>query len=311
MLKILTSTWLARATTISIGSLLIITGCARQIDSKLDTVIATSSNPSQSAPAVPDKLMAQTEHGGHSRHDMQSMTSSVTATAIAKLTAPNVIKPQTVVPLVINVRDNQGKPLGQFTMFQEKLMHLIVVSDDLQYFDHIHPVYKQNGRFEVTKSFPSGGRYTLLSDFKPIGQEEQVSVLKLKVDGTPAPAIPIDMATSRPIGEIKASLELPKSGLKAGAEAMLVFKLQQNNGALVNDLRPYLGEKGHLVIIKQSSSLARIDYIHAHPHAAANMSDGEIHFMAKFPKPGKYKMWGQFNRGGKIVVADFWVNVSS
>ncbi len=135
-------------------------------------------------------------------------------------------------------------------------------------------------------------------------------MLKLRIDGTPANVVPIDMGTSKPLGDIKASLELPASGLKAGEEAMLVFKLQQSNGALVNDLRPYLGEKGHLVILKQSSILTRIDYIHAHPHATTNMSDGEIHFMAKFPKPGKYKMWGQFNRGGKIVIADFWVNVS-
>ena len=308
MLKILTSTWLASAATIAIGNLLINTGCARQIGSTPDTVISASSNLSQFAPAVPNKSMAQSEHGGHRRQAMQSMKSPVTA--IAKLTTPSGIKPQTIVPLVINIRDNQGKPLGQFTLFQEKLMHLIVVSNDLQYFDHLHPVYKQNGRFEVTKSFPNGGRYTLLSHFKPTGQEEQVSVLNLKVDGTPAPTIPIDMATSKSIGNIKASLELPKSGLKAGKEAMLVFKLQQSNGALVNDLRPYLGEKGHLVTIEQSSPLAKINYIHAHPHMATNMSDGEIHFLTKFPKPGKYKIWGQFNRAGKIVIADFWVNVS-
>ncbi|BCL38001.1 hypothetical protein [Nostoc sp. MS1] len=32
-------------------------------------------------------------------------------------------------------------------------------------------------------------------------------------------------------------------------------------------------------------------------------------YITKFPKPGKYKLWGQFNRNGKIVTADFWVNV--
>jgi hypothetical protein len=71
-------------------------------------------------------------------------------------------------------------------------------------------------------------------------QEEQVLVLKLRIDGTPAKVVPIDMGTSKPLGDIKASLQLPTSGLK----------------------------------------------------------------------PGKYKMWRQFNRGGKIVIADFWVNVS-
>ncbi len=162
MLKILTSTWLGSINAIAIGSLLITTGCAQPPTSKLNTAVGASSNPSSSEPA-PAKSMAQMEHGGH---DMGNMTSPVTATAIAKLTAPSNIQPKTAVPLVINVQDSKGKPLGQFTTFQEKLMHLIVVSDDLQSFDHIHPVYKQNGRFEVTKSFPSGGRYTLLSDFK-------------------------------------------------------------------------------------------------------------------------------------------------
>ena len=113
MLKILTSTWLASVATLAIGSLLINTGCARQIGSKPDTVIAASSNPSQFVPAVPDKSMVQMEHDGPGGQAMQSMTSPVTA--IAKLTTPSGIKPQTVVPLVINVRDNQGKPLGQFT----------------------------------------------------------------------------------------------------------------------------------------------------------------------------------------------------
>jgi hypothetical protein len=36
---------------------------------------------------------------------------------------------------------------------------------------------------------------------------------------------------------------------------------------------------------------------------------GRVEFMAKFPQPGKYKMWGQFDRGGKVIVADFWVDV--
>ena len=111
-----------------------------------------------------------------------------------------------------------------------------------------------------------------------------MSVLKLRIDGTPAKVATIDMATSKTLGDIKASLQLPASGLKAGEEATIVFKLQQSNGQLVNDLRPYLGEKGHLVTIEQSSILTRIDYIHAHPHPVTNMADGEIHFMVKFPQ---------------------------
>ena len=34
-----------------------------------------------------------------------------------------------------------------------------------------------------------------------------------------------------------------------------------------------------------------------------------IAFHTLFPKPGRYKIWAQFKRGGKIVVADFVVDV--
>jgi hypothetical protein len=60
--------------------------------------------------------------------------------------------------------------------------------------------------------------------------------------------------------------------------------------------------------MKNSTPLTRTDYIHA--HAVQHGTNEEIHFMTNFPKAGKYKMWGQFNRNGKIVTADFWVNVS-
>ena len=159
MLKILTSTWIGSVSAIAIGSLLLNTAYARQITTKSATTAATS-NSSHFAPAAPDKSMVQMQRSGHSQNDLGNMTSPP-ATAIAKLSAPSSIQRQTVVPLIINFKDSNGKPLGQFTLFPEKLMHLIVVSDDLQSFDHLHPVYKQNGRFEVTKSFPSGGRYTL------------------------------------------------------------------------------------------------------------------------------------------------------
>lgn len=82
---------------------------------------------------------------------------------------------------------------------------------------------------------------------------------------------------------------------------------QTDNNQPINDLQPYLGERGHLVILKQSSSLTKADYIHA--HAMKDTPVGQVSFMTSFPTPGKYKIWGQFNRNGKIAITDFWVNV--
>jgi hypothetical protein len=103
-------------------------------------------------------------------------------------------------------------------------------------------------------------------------------------------------------------LKFSQPTLKAGEETHIIFNLQDVvSQQAMKYLQPYLGERGHLVIFKQSSPLTETDYIHA--HAMKDTPDGEIHFMTTFPKPGKYKMWGQFSRNGKIVVADFWVDV--
>jgi hypothetical protein len=266
----------------------------------------TQKNPHEGHNMGEDKTHEAGEHhhhGGHSGHsDFEP------ANAIAKLTVPSNIAPKTSVPLLIEVRDKDGKPIANFDKFQEELMHLIVVSDDLQYFNHIHPTYKGNGRFEVQADFPYSGGYTLFSDYKPAGKAEQVSVLKVQVPGqTPAPS-KVDMATTKTFGNTKANLKLSQPQIKAGQEVNLIFNLQDaTSNQPLKDLQPYLGERGHLVILKQSSPLTKADYIHA--HASKDTPPREVHFMTSFPQPGKYKLWGQFNRNGQIVTADFWVNV--
>ncbi len=118
----------------------------------------------------------------------------------------------------------------------------------------------------------------------------------------------IDFNSTKTFGDTQANLTFSQPKVKAGEEVTLMFNLKQkSNNQPVTDLQPYLGERGHLVILKQSSPLTRADYIHA--HAMKNSPDGLVQFMTSFPQPGKYKLWGQFNRNGKIVIADFWVNV--
>lgn len=243
-----------------------------------------------------------------SEHSMSGMKMpETTETAQVKITHPQAITSSTPVLLVINVQGSDGKAISSFDRFQEKLMHLIVVSDDLQVFSHIHPVYKQNGRFEVEARFPRSGNYTLFSDYEPAGQTEQVSVLTIQVPGKILPASGPNTSLTKTFGDTVVSLAGNQSQ-KAGEEVALTFNLRQvANNQAITDLKPYLGERGHLVILRQSAPLTRIDYIHA--HAAKDSPSSQVIFMTRFPQAGRYKLWGQFNRGGKVVVADFWVNV--
>ncbi len=230
------------------------------------------------------------------------------ASTQARLTVTTNITPNNIVPIVINVQNLDRKVIANFDTFQEKLMHLIVVSDNLQFFSHLHPNYKENGQFEVETRFPQAGGYTFFSDYKPTGQTEQVSVLKTQVAVNSPTAPKIDLNRTKTFNDIKVNLALSEPTVKAGKEVTLMFNLQDaSNNQPLTDLQPYLGERGHLVILKQSSPLTREDYIHA--HAMKDTPTGQVHFMTSFPQPGKYKLWGQFNRNDKIVTADFWLNV--
>ncbi|NES99744.1 MAG: hypothetical protein F6K61_04040 [Sphaerospermopsis sp. SIO1G1] len=243
-------------------------------------------------------------------HSMKkSSNHSVTKIATqAKLSTPETIAANQSLNLSIDILDQTGKPVNKFDVFQEKMMHLIVVSNDLEHFDHLHPEYKGNGRFQVSTKFPNPGEYVLFSDYKPAGKAETVSLTNLKIPGNvPLPKSLAKYEKIKTISDTKINLKYSPEKIKAGKDVHLTFYIQDQDNQAVKDLKPYLGEKGHLVIIKSSSVLTESDYIHA--HAMKNSPDENIKFHTKFPQPGTYKMWMQFNRNGKIKTADFWVNV--
>ncbi len=252
-----------------------------------------------------ERLISRSHHGENST----SATSHNEKKALTqtKLKVPRIITPNKSIPILIDVQDSDGKAVANFDTFQEKLMHLILVSDNLQFFSHLHPTYTENGQFEVAARFPQAGGYTFFSDYKPAGQTEQVSVLKTQVSGNSIAAPKIDLNRSKTFNDTKVNLAVSEPTVKAGKEVTLMFKLQDAfNNRPLTDLQPYLGERGHLVILRQSTSLKAEDYVHA--HALKDTPTGQVHFMTSFPQPGKYKLWGQFNRNGKIVTADFWIN---
>jgi hypothetical protein len=280
--------------------LTIIQGCTQLPNAKENTTMTTSTHQHHTQAA------AKTGHSHHTTHGANHTDS--TSSAQAKLIAPDTIIPNTPVSFRIDVQDENGNEIVQFDRFQEQVMHLIAVSDDLQVFQHLHPVYKGNGRFEVTAQFPQSGNYTLFSDYQPTGQAEQVSVLKTQVEGNNASVAQIDWSRTKTFGQTIVGFAPTQATIKVGEEVTLRFNLQDaTTYQSVTDLQPYLGEKGHLVILRQSPTLSREDYIHA--HALQNTPANQVHFVTSFPQPGKYKLWGQFNRNGKIITAGYWVEV--
>ncbi|MBD1911332.1 MULTISPECIES: hypothetical protein [unclassified Leptolyngbya] len=271
----------------------------------LTLIQSCSSLNTQQTATTPSTEQHSDAHGTSSNaHSSHAVEEDV---AQAKLIMTDTPVPNQAINLGIHIQDGKGEAIAQFDTFQEKIMHLIVVSNDLQFFNHLHPQYQGNGLFEVQARFPKAGGYTLFSDYKPSGHPEQVSVLTTEITGDVQPPPDIHFDRTQTIANTHVHLELSEDTVAAGQDMTLTFHLSDLDRQPVTDLQPYLGEGGHLVIIRQSTPLTRANYIHAH---AVDETTGQVQFHTQFPEPGRYKLWGQFNRNGEIITAEFWVNVS-
>ncbi len=253
---------------------------------------------------VAGSAAAQVSHSHHESHSSGATEKSFHA----KMSVPDEIMQDQIFPIKIFIQDEKEQSVTQFDTFQEKLMHLIIVSDDLGFFLHLHPDYKENGFFLTETMLPDAGNYTLFCDYKPSNAGEQVSVLKLRVKGTgKSRDVPDTEKNEKIIEDVKVSMNFSPKTVKANEETTLTFSLKQvSDDSPVKELQPFLGEKGHLVVIRKSEVLSASDYIHA--HAMKEGEESEIKFMTKFPGADIYRIWCQFNYKNRVLTADFRIN---
>lgn len=248
----------------------------------------------------------------------------------AELTVePGEVKANQQVKLSFVIKDSSDKPIPELDIVHEKPMHLLAVSDDLAFFNHIHPHPGTDGKYAVETQFPSGGKYKLYLDYTPKGASQQISRLDVDVAGAPRVRAQLvaDTLDTKTFGSLRVTLK-PDKPLKSGEAILLNFKVADaQTGKPVTDLQPYLGALAHFVIISEDTT----EFLHAHPmevgqqmeasrqndgdrkpreHAEPPKSGGpEVAAHTSFPKPGIYKVWAQFQRNGQVIIADFVVKV--
>ncbi|NOT58995.1 MAG: YHYH protein [Acidobacteria bacterium] len=209
---------------------------------------------------------------------------------------------------------NNGKSVRHLEYVHERPLHLLVVSEDLEDFAHIHPTLTAGDRYEVTHTFPRGGRYRLYADYTPPGSAQRITSFVLDLpDRRPASVVRaaspyhVQLAASSPL---RANTEI---------EFALTIRDAQTNQA-VTDLEPFLGAWAHFVIIDERHE----SFIHAHPiestpRAASHTHDvaslgpppETIRTLTSFPRAGKYKLWAQFQRNGTVITQPFVLRVAA
>lgn len=279
-------------------------------------------------------LAAMSGMSGMQSHEHQGMQHEHTPAGeevLAEIkTTPENITAGISTTVVFSIWDREGKPVEDLTIVHDRLVHVVITSQDFSVFAHIHPddsgpitrEMKKTARYPVRFTFPKAGRYIIGVDFAVKGQ---LFSRHFPVDVAGGPrmgSLTRDLSREKRFGDLDVTFATMPERVMAGKEVMLTYLFKRNGGP-VTGLEPYLSAPMHLAIISGDLN----DFIHTHGELPGmpGMAHGEHHMMMQmtvpekfgpkievhvvFPRKGLYQIFGQVGYRGKVVLTSFMVEV--
>ena len=235
------------------------------------------------------------------------------------------------------------------------LMHLFLVrTPGMNYFCHVHPERDPDGFFSHDLPNLPAGHYQMFADVVTdaglavtmVGQTDlpKISDAHLRGDDSiaaePAQEQMIGMQTTAPLTDGRMVWERGNDPIHARIALELRFHVQDSKGAPINNLEPYMGMAGHLVVLKSDGSV----FAHVHPAGSVAMASlelaqqslsassqaatsnsemagmpgmnmqqatfgPEVSFPYGFPQPGNYRLFVQVKHNGQVQTGVFDVAV--
>jgi hypothetical protein len=250
-------------------------------------------------------------------------------------TVPVAVKPGQKTTLYFTFRrPGTGEVVQKFEVVHERQFHLFVISQDMEYFEHIHPTEQPNGTWTIEVTLPKAGYYKVLCDFMPSGGAAQFLARGLitagysgDLEGDSAHLV-ADTNLTKTVDDITATVKYDPETFQAALYGHINFFLTDSQtGRPITDLQTYLGAFGHTLIMSEDME----DYVHSHPLDILAMPDDEggppqflippgadlekirggpeVTFEGLMPKPGRYRAWTQFRRHDKIHTFAYTFNV--
>ena len=250
-------------------------------------------------------------------------------------TVPAAVKPGQKATLFFRFfRPGNDDIVKKFEVVHEKQFHLFVISQDMEYFQHIHPTEQPDGTWSINVTLPKAGYYKVLCDFYPAGGSAQFLARPLvtagytgDLAGDMARLVP-DSNQTKTVDDITATVKYDPEQFMVGFYGHLNFFLTDTTtGRPITDLQTYLGAFGHTLIMSEDME----DYVHSHPLDILAMPDDdggppqflippgadlekirggpEVTFEGLMPKPGHYRAWTQFRRHDQIHTFAYTFNV--
>ena len=250
-------------------------------------------------------------------------------------TVPAAVKPDQQITMQFKIfHPGTGKQVTKFEVVHEKQYHLFVISQDMEFFQHIHPEEKPDGTWAIDVTLPKAGYYKVLSDFMPSGGAPQFIARPLVTAGytgdleSGSARLTPDVALTKAVDDITATIAYDPQKCIVGLYCHLKYHLTDTaTGRPITDLQTYLGAFGHTLIMSEDM----VDYVHSHPLDILAMPDDDggppvflippgadleklrggpdVTFEGLMPKPGNYRAWTQFRRNDKIHTFAFTFKV--
>jgi hypothetical protein len=249
---------------------------------------------------------------------------------------PALVRPGEKVTLFFRFRHpGTGAVVKDFEVVHTKLFHLFVISQDMEFFEHLHPEMRDDGTWTLETSVPKAGYYQVLCDFMPKGGSGQFLKAPLVTAGyagdlaSDSARLAADTVFRKSEGDVTATLSLNRPRLASCEYSHLTFNLTDTATARpITDLQTYLGQFSHMLLMSEDMQC----YVHAHPmNLIVAEEDGAgipeyiippdadldairggptVTFDALLPKAGLFRAWVQFQRHDQVRTLAFTFNVT-
>ena len=241
-------------------------------------------------------------------------------------------QPQPSQPFTITytLKDGQGAAVEEpgLRLTHDRLMHLIVVSQDLKHFQHIHPLPEGGGRYSAASAVPEAGKYLLFNEFVTAAGVTQVERDLLDTTGSAPDSqaqLTPDLGKKQRVGELEVVMASTSPRVRRRLPVSFTLDVTRD-GSPVTELEPYLAAPCHIVIISADTR----QFAHTHGDVpggpmSGDMSDMDMSQMSSMPVPdhfgprlqfthtfmqqGVYRVWLQFGYKGQVQTVAYNVQV--
>jgi hypothetical protein len=251
-------------------------------------------------------------------------------------TQPKQIRPGERATLFFTfLRPDSGEVVKDFEVVHTKQFHLFVISQDLEFFEHIHPTMGDDGTWTIETMVPKAGYYQVLCDFMPKGGSGQfLNAPFVTADyagdlATDSAHLQPDSTWKKSAGDITATLSFEPARPTSGQYTHLNLDLTDTaTGHPITDLQTYLGQFSHMLLMSEDLQC----YVHSHPiNIVVEQEDGvgvpeyiiapdadlatirggpRVTFDALLPKSGVFRVWAQFQRHDQVRTIPFTFTVA-